>query len=137
MGTSCRIPQSARSGTLGGRIQLQKDSSILEMGLTSSFVLDGGLQQSGRLLDRPFAPDREATYGTVSSPSDSDHNAMVPIIPASIVEVKKDLSSICQKLELSSADHPAWGMMHREKDVLDRKRKWLERLLEVAENYPR
>lgn len=76
IGTSCTTSGFDHSGTLGGRIKLQKDSTILELGLTNYHVLKDAFMVQGSTCG-PFPPDANQPYGIAVSPSDSDDQVEV------------------------------------------------------------
>lgn len=137
MGASCGIPHSDCSGTLGGRIRLEKDSSILDLGLTNFHVLKRGLDTVDRPITRPFPPDGNELYGTVHSPSDKDHDNRVSRLRSNIAEIDEKLPELRQHIQWLSKDDPAWTSKSAKVQSLESLRQTCTLVLQQAETFPR
>lgn len=109
MGTSCALSQSSftSSGTLGGKIKLRNNKSLVELGLTNYHVMKDGLPNKGS-LSGPFPPGSGKTYRNATSPSNSDHEAFVKALNDSLIDVKKQYQEQTQTLEFLDENDTSW-----------------------------
>ncbi|KAF2873240.1 hypothetical protein BDV95DRAFT_593597 [Massariosphaeria phaeospora] len=88
MGSSCGSSASDRSGTLGGRIQLEKESKVIDLGLTNRHVL---LNDSMEDEAAPASPKCQSGI-VVQTPSTSDHAVRLENVEDAIEEDELDVS---------------------------------------------
>jgi hypothetical protein len=136
IGTSCGTSSSISSGTLGGRILLQKDSHEFEVGLTNYHVLKDAFTSQGE-LPPPFPPNTEKPYQSVTSPSNRDHENVIHTLRKSLHSAKEKFEEASEKLEFLTKDVPSWDGTLRQKNRARKKLDSLKDDIEDVENYQR
>ncbi|KAF2113620.1 hypothetical protein BDV96DRAFT_601106 [Lophiotrema nucula] len=136
MGSSCATSSSTRSGTLGGRIMLQKESSIIELGLTNYHVLgDAFIGQTPSA--GPFPPDLGQSYENAVSPSDRDHETAIQSMRDSLQKAEERYKDLSEKVEYLTENDPGWGRISQHTKIASQKQELLVNELELAETSSR
>jgi hypothetical protein len=134
MGTSCGIAGSSGAGTLGGRLKLQKGTSVLDLGLTNYHVLKNAFTDEGPSAGL-FPPQSEQLYGAVNSPSDLDYKAEIRTLQEDVAKYKERLKDISKQLELLTEEDPRWDSKLNMKSLWQAHLNASELVLRVAESY--
>jgi hypothetical protein len=136
IGTSCTTSGFRLSGTLGGRIKLQKDSTILELGLTNYHVLQDAFMTSEPVCG-PFPPSAREPYSLVVSPSDKDHETVVKGLAENVDAVQTQYDEFYQRVESLAEEDPNRELKTQRLASLNDVRLFLKGRLDLANTYPR